>query len=258
MAFEYRAKLKRSASVVFAAIAVLGWLLALGLGPLNNRAYAETSDRQEAGSFTTGIRRTVTLNYLLYLPKDYSKDKSKRWPLILFLHGAGERGSDLNKVKSLGPPKLVAEGKEMPFIIVSPQVPERSTWDPEALDALLGEIIGQYAVDEDRVYLTGVSMGGAGTWRLASAHPERFAAIAPICGWGDLGMARRIGSIPTWVFHGARDDVVPLQASQEMVDALKQVGNEAKLTIYPDAGHDSWTETYNNPALFDWFLNHKR
>jgi hypothetical protein len=91
----------------------------------------------------------VTLNYLLYLPKEYGEDKSKRWPLILFLHGAGERGSDLNKVKALGPPKLVAEGKEMPFIIVSPQVPERSTWDPEALDALLGEIIGQYAVDED-------------------------------------------------------------------------------------------------------------
>ena len=96
------------------------------------------------------------------------------------------------------------------------------------------------------------------TWRLASAHPERFAAIAPICGWGDPAMARRIGSIPTWVFHGARDDIVPLQASQEMVDALKQVGNQARLTIYPDAGHDSWTETYNNPALFEWFLRHKR
>jgi predicted peptidase len=200
----------------------------------------------------------VTLNYLIYLPKEYGEDKSKRWPLILFLHGAGERGSDLNKVKSLGPPKLVAEGKEMPFIIVSPQVPERSTWDPDAHDALLGGVVGQYAVDEDRVYLTGVSMGGAGTWRLASAHPEPFAALAPICGWGDPAMAWRIGSIPTRVFHGATDDIVLLHASQEMVDALKQVGNEARLTIYPDAGHDSWTETYNNPALFDRFLSHKR
>jgi predicted peptidase len=238
-------------------VVTLGLVLS-GVGFPDSRASAVTSDRQEAGSFTTEIRRMVTLNYLLYLPKEYGDDKSKRWPLILFLHGAGERGSDLNKVKALGPPKLVAEGKEMPFIIVSPQVPERSTWDPEALDALLGQIVGQYAVDEDRVYLTGVSMGGAGTWRLASAHPERFAALAPICGWGDPGMARRIGSIPTWVFHGARDDIVPLQASQEMVDALKQAGNEAKFTIYPDAGHDSWTETYNNPAVFEWFLRHQR
>jgi predicted peptidase len=146
----------------------------------------------------------------------------------------------------------------MPFIIVSPQVPERANWDPDALDALFDDIIKRYAVDEDRVYLTGVSMGGAGTWRLASAHPERFAAIAPICGWGDPGMARRIGSIPTWVFHGAKDDIVPLRASQEMVDALKQAGNEPKFTIYPETGHDSWTETYNNPAVFEWFLSHKR
>src|SRR5918997_4292244 len=235
-------------------LAVTLGLMLSGIGLPDRRAHAATSDRQEFRSFTTEIRRMVTLNYLLYLPKQYDEDKSKRWPLILFLHGAGERGSDLNKVKSLGPPKLVAEGKEMPFIIVSPQVPERSTWEPEALDALLREIIGQYAVDEDRIYLTGVSMGGAGTWRLASAHPERFAAIAPICGWGDSGMAQRIGNIPTWVFHGARDDIVPVQASQEMVDALKQVGNEARFTIYPDAGHDSWTETYNNPALLEWFL----
>jgi predicted peptidase len=142
----------------------LGLMLS-AIGLPDSRASAETFDRQESRSFMTEIRRMVTLNYLLYLPKEYGDDKSKQWPLILFLHGAGERGSDLNKVKSLGPPKLVAEGKEMPFIIVSPQVPERSTWDPEALDALLGEIIGQYAVDEARIYLTGVSMGGAGTWR---------------------------------------------------------------------------------------------
>jgi len=93
---------------------------------------------------------------------------------------------------------------------------------------------------------------------LASAYPERFAAIAPVCGFGDPGAARRLASLPAWVFHGARDDLVPLQASQEMVDALKEVGNEAKFTIYPEAGHDSWTPTYNNPALFDWLLSHRR
>jgi len=207
---------------------------------------------------TKEIRKTVTVNYLLYLPKGYRDDPQQRWPLILFLHGAGERGTDLNKVKTNGPPKLVAEGRELPFVIVSPQAPERSHWDVDALDALLGEILRQYAIDEDRIYLTGVSMGGSGTWRLASAHPERFAAIAPICGWGNPGMARSLATIPTWIFHGAKDDQVPVQASEEMADALKEVGNEPRLTIYPEAGHDSWTPTYDNPELFAWFLSHSR
>src|SRR3712207_5021647 len=173
----------------------LGLMLASGLAAagmilLPSDAYAATSGRQEPQSLTKEIRKTVTVNYLLYLPKEYEQDPNRRWPLLLFLHGAGERGSDLNKVKAYGPPKLVAEGQEMPFVIVSPQVPERSTWDVDVLDALLDEVIRQYAIDEDRVYLTGVSMGGAGTWRLATARPERFAAIAPVCGWGNPGLAR--------------------------------------------------------------------
>ncbi len=225
---------------------------------VRSHSYAAAPYRQEPRTFTKEIRKMVTINYLLSLPKEYGVDKDKRWPMILFLHGAGERGSDLNKVKALGPPKLVAEGKEMPFIIISPQAPDHSNWDVDALNALLDEIVSQYAVDEGRIYLTGVSMGGAGTWRLASAHPERFAAIAPICGWGDPGMAHRMRNMPIWVFHGAKDDLVPLQASQEMVEALKQVGNEPRFTVYPDAGHDSWTETYNSPALFEWFLKQKR
>jgi predicted peptidase len=155
------------------------------------------AERHEPRSFTTEIRKTVTVDYLLYLPTEYGQNPSARWPLILFLHGAGERGSDLSKLTAYGPPKLVAEGQDLPFIIVSPQVPARATWDIDALDALLGEVLQKYAVDEDRVYLTGVSMGGAGTWRLASAHPERFAAIAPVCGWGDPAMARRLAGIPT-------------------------------------------------------------
>jgi len=221
-------------------------------------AQAATSGRLEPQSLTKEIRKTVTINYLLYLPRAYGEDKDRRWPVILFLHGAGERGSDLERVKAYGPPRLVAEGKEMPFIIVSPQIPERSTWDPDALDALLDDVVKRYAVDEDRVYLTGVSMGGAGTWRLAAAHPERFAAIAPICGWGDPRMAGRMARIAVWVFHGAKDDQVPLQASQEMVEALKEAGNAPRFTVYPDAGHDSWTATYDNPAVFEWFLGQKR
>ncbi len=229
-----------------------------GAAILPPNAHAMALASQEHRSFTKEIRKTVSLSYLLYLPKGYGTNKTKRWPLILFLHGSGERGDDLDKVMTNGPPRLVSEGKVMPFIIVSPQAPEHSSWDPDALNALLDEVEHQYAVDQDRVYLTGLSMGGSATWRLAAAHPERFAAIAPICGVGDPGMAPRLAHLPTWVFHGAKDDVVPLRESQEMVDALKSVGNEARLTIYPDAGHDSWTPTYDNPALFEWFLSHKR
>ncbi|MBW3623085.1 MAG: prolyl oligopeptidase family serine peptidase [Armatimonadetes bacterium] len=213
---------------------------------------------QAPQSFKKQITRTVSADYLLYLPKEYSKDKTARWPLILFLHGAGERGSDVQKVKAHGPPKLVAQGKEFPFIIVSPQVPEGEWWNPETLNALLDEVMKAYRVDPDRVYLTGLSMGGFGTWNLAAESPGRFAAIAPICGGGEPRRARRIRDIPTWVFHGAKDEVVPLQASQEMVDALKKAGGDVKFTVYPEAGHDSWTETYNNPELYEWFLRHRR
>ena len=206
------------------------------------------------------IRTTIEAGYLLYLPKEYGKDKMKRWPLMLFLHGAGERGDDLGLVKKHGPPKLVGRGREMPFIVASPQCPRRSWWTGELdmLEALLDEVCEKYAVDEDRIYLTGLSMGGFGTWALACDQPWRFAAISPICGRGNPKKAARIKHLPVWVFHGAKDKTVPLKASQEMVEALKAAGAEPKFTVYPDAGHDSWTKTYDNEELYKWFLSHKR
>lgn len=173
---------------------------------------------------TAEIRKTVTLSYLLSLPKGYGDDPGRRWPVILFLPGSGERGADLSNVKAYGPAKLASEGTDLPFIVIAPQAPERTTWDQDALDALLSEVAAHQAVDEERIYLTGASMGGSGTWRLAAAHPERFAAIAPICGTGNPAMASALAHILAWVFHGAKDDQVPLQASQEMVTALEQVG----------------------------------
>jgi predicted peptidase len=131
-------------------------------------------------------------------------------------------------------------------------------WNPDALNALLDEVVAQYKVDKKRIYLTGLSMGGYGTWALAGTSPERFAAIVPICGGGDPADARRLKDIPTWVFHGAKDSVVPLSRSEEMVKALKEAGSDVKFTIYPEAEHDSWTETYNNPKLYEWLLQHKR
>jgi predicted peptidase len=113
-------------------------------------------------------------------------------------------------------------------------------------------------VDPDRVYLTGLSMGGYGTWSLAAAHPERFAAIVPICGGGNPADAAKLASLPVWVFHGAKDPTVPLERSKEMVEAIKSAGGNPRFTIYPEAGHDSWTETYNNPELYQWLLEQKK
>jgi predicted peptidase len=214
--------------------------------------------QQSAQTFDKKITKTVDCNYLLYLPADYDKDKKNR-PLIMFLHGAGDRGKNINRVKNQGPPRMIAEGKGFDFIIVSPQCPN-DLWWPEQTDVLinlLDEIENKYRVDTDRVYLTGLSMGGFGTWTLAEKYPNRFAAIAPICGGSEQYAAYRLKNVPVWAFHGAKDPSVPLIRSQEMVDAVKKAGGDAKLTVYPEARHDSWTETYNNPELYQWFLSHR-
>jgi len=202
------------------------------------------------------ITKTVTCKYLLFLPADYYKSK-KRWPLILFLHGAGERGDNLELVKKHGPPKIVEHKPDFPFIVLSPQCPAGQWWSPETLLPLLDDVIAHYRVDTDRIYLTGLSMGGFGTWDLAVAAPDRFAAIAPICGRGNPFLAPRIKDIPVWVFHGAKDQVVPIKESEDMINALKKLGADVKFTVYPNANHDAWTETYNNPKLYEWFLQHK-
>ena len=204
------------------------------------------------------LERTVkiTMSYLLYLPKDYAQQDS--WPLLLFLHGAGERGADLERVKVHGPPKLIAAGKEFPFIVVSPQCPSNQWWQPHELAALLDEVVEKYKVDQDRVYVSGLSMGGYGTWSLAGFSPDRFAALVPICGGGDPRSVRRFSRVPVWVFHGAKDSVVPLSASQEMVDALEKVNGNVKFTVDPEADHDSWTAAYDDPELYKWLLEQKR
>jgi predicted peptidase len=213
---------------------------------------------QQSKEFEKEIKVKVKLHYLLFLPEGYDK-ADKRWPMILFLHGSGESGRDLNKVKIHGPPKIVETKKDFPFILVSPQCPNSHRgWGPHALNALLADIVSQYKVDRERIYLTGLSMGGYGTWALAAAYPHWFAAIAPICGGGDPDDAKRLKGLPIWVFHGAKDKTVPLSESEEMVDASKKVGADVRLTVYPDAGHDSWTQTYDNPELYKWLLKHKR
>lgn len=220
-------------------------------------AIANEPDQQVGGQQPTRVETqiTVSMDYLLYLPKDYAKSDS--WSLLLFLHGSGERGDDLDLVTIHGPPKLIKEGKQFPFIVVSPQCPKEQRWQPVTLSAMLDEIVKTYKVDEDRICVTGLSMGGVGTWALADYTPNRFAAIVPICG-GETYWTKQFPHLPVWVFHGAKDTGVPLRRSEEMVDALKQHGGNPKLTVYPDAGHDSWTETYANPKVYAWLLEQRR
>jgi len=213
-------------------------------------------------TFEKEIRITVQLKYLIYLPEDYHKSE-KNFPLILFLHGAGERGDNPEMVKTHGLPDLIwNQGKKFPFVIVCPQCPKFGWWSREPqvsiLNALLDDIISSYRIDKDRVYLTGLSMGGFGTWEFASSYPEKLTAIAPICGGGNPRNAEKMKHLPIWVFHGERDRIVPLERSKEMVEALEKLGANVRFTVYPDATHDSWTKTYNNPELYDWFMKYKR
>lgn len=210
-------------------------------------------NKQTTEYFEKEVKITISSNYLLYLPKDYN-DSDKKFPLVLFLHGMGERGDDIEKVKVHGLPKLINEGKEFPFIVVSPQCPITTLWNTDVLSGLLDEVESKYRVDKNRIYVTGLSMGGHGTWSLALAEPNRFAAIAPVCGWADTSKANTIAHLPIWVFHGALDNVVPVKTSEDIVTALKTYGSNVKFTVYPEANHDSWTETYNNEELYKWFL----
>ena len=228
----------------------------LSLALMSLTAGSAFCDDQPQKATRLDVQVKVQMDYLLYLPQDY--DKQEKFPLMLFLHGAGERGNDLQKVKAHGPPKLISAGKQFPFIVVSPQCKEDMWWEPIELMALLDEIESKHKVDADRIYVTGLSMGGFGSWRLAAYAPNRLAAISPICGGGEIYWAKGIAHLPVWAFHGAKDTAVPVERSQAMVDALKKDGGNPKLTIYPNAGHDSWTETYDNPEFYDWLLAQKR
>ncbi len=218
---------------------------------------------QAAHTFSKRVSQRIALDYLLHMPPAYSR--RGKFPLILFLHGSGERGGDVNAIKKHGIPKIVEQQPDFPFITLSPQCPANSTWlyQRDALLMLLDQVMAKYAVDKKRVYLTGISMGGYGAWYLGSEHPERFAAVVPICGGFDdmLGYPERVAGLrytPVWAFHGAKDTLVPLSETTTMVKALRKFGGKVRLTVYPDAGHDAWTRTYENPRLYRWLLKQAR
>ncbi len=198
----------------------------------------------------------VTVHFMLFLPKDFQKQES--WPLMLFLHGAGERGDDLDRVTFHGPPKIVKTKTDFPFVVVSPQCPKGTWWKTDRLVPLLDHVIDKYKVDADRVVVTGLSMGGFGSWGLAGKCPERWAAVVPICGGGDPEQAEKMKDLAIWNFHGAKDRVVPIGRSEAMVNAVRDAGGQVKFTVYPEAGHNSWTQAYSTPELYEWMLEQRR
>lgn len=196
------------------------------------------------------------LKYVMRYPDGFSDEK--KHPVILFLHGAGTRGGEINLLMSNTFFTLTNKHREFPFVSVAPLCSENSWFDLwEHLKKLVSEIAGLPFVDENRIYLMGNSMGGYATWQLAMSMPEYFAAIVPICGGGMYWNAARLGSVPVWAFHGAKDTTVLLEESVKMVEAVKRYGGDAKLTVYPENAHDSWSDTYSNPEVFSWLLQHQ-
>ena len=210
-----------------------------------------------------GEEETVTterLQYYLYYPEDYEKEKDKDFGLLLFLHGGGESGDTLGIIKKNGPPKLITEGKQFPFLILAPQNPyKRKWWNVRAVMQLLDSVVQNNRVDPDRLYLTGLSRGGSAAWEIAVQYPGTFAAMAVVCGMAPLPYASWIDKeMPIWVFHGKEDQSIPFSESENMVARLKQMGYPVQFTVYEGVGHNSWEQAYTTEELYSWFIKHSK
>jgi predicted peptidase len=211
------------------------------------------------------LKNGICINYLLYLPDDYASDTERLWPFILFLHGSGERGTDVEVVRTVGLPKRIDTWPDFPCVVLSPQCPLDERW-PEQADRvmeLLDTVLGELRVDHTRIYLNGLSMGGQGAWHLGALYPERFAAVMPICGRIPEveGFSERVCAlkdVPVWVFHGAKDDRVPVEDSVTMAKLLEECGGIVQLTIFPDGDHFCWGQVYEDQAVWDWLLGQKK
>lgn len=234
-------------------------LILLSGTAIGNGAEPAASGKQVEQALKTSDGATV--DYLLYLPEDY--DAEKPGPLVLFLHGRGESFGPLSLVAKWGPPRFAARGDSLPYILVSPQCPGDDSWSKptqqKRLAELLEKIVDSYAVDTGRIYLTGLSMGGYGSWQLAANHPETFAAVVPICGGGDPENAAKLKDLPIWVFHGDQDRAVPFQRSVDMVEAIQAAGgNKIRFTTLEHIGHNSWSSAYATPELYQWMFKQQR
>lgn len=197
--------------------------------------------------------------YVTKLPTGYAVNPDVRYPLVVFLHGSGERGFDTSIVLQAGSPWDYLESHpDLPCVFIAPQCPPDEYWKTVEMIALLDEIEAKCRIDRDRIYVTGLSLGGFGAWTTAVACPERLAAIAPVCGGGDPKSAAALRGLPTWVFHGAQDEDVPIGRSQAMVDAQRAAGGDVRFTVYPEDGHYIWGKVYSDPEFYAWLFAQRR
>lgn len=267
-----------------------GWLAAcllIALVPTPSKAHATAAGPgvarqghpQETGFLNRTVEvRRVIYHFQVYLPEEWRRDDHRHWPIILFLHGRGERGTEGMWQTQVGLPSAVRDHPERwPFIIVMPQCPQEHYWtDPGMLAmamAALNQEAAEFRADPARTYLSGLSLGGYGAWELARLHPNRWAAIAIASGgifwsyaperWHNFATlpaqyARALGHTPIWLFHGSDDHVVPTRESELMFNAFKASGGHIRLWVYQGLHHDSWTRAYNEPDLPRWLLAHRR
>ena len=201
-----------------------------------------------------------TLRYYLYYPEDYNQDEGAQFPLLLFLHGGGESGQDLEALKTNGPPKLLAEGKQFPFLVLAPQHPyPKKWWNIRAVMDLLETVLSENRIDRDRIYLTGLSRGGSAAWELAVQYPDTFAAMMVVCGMTPVPYAHWINKdMPIWVFHGALDKVIPIDHSEKMVAKLREMGYPVRFTRFEDVAHNAWERAYATEEVYSWFMTHSK
>lgn len=204
------------------------------------------------------FKKYKNMPYCEYLPENF--DKNQKYPIIFFLHGAGERGPELEKLLKMGPMQYVLTGNELPFIVISPKCIDNIWYDHyETLDGLFCEYLSLPYVDTARVYMGGASMGGYGTWGFAMSHADRLAAIVPVCGGGVVWNVGTLRDLPVWAFHCKGDPTVNIGESERMINALKSVSSsEVRFTVIDSDGHNAWTPAFTDPALYEWLLTKSR
>jgi len=209
---------------------------------------------------TQEVHLSERLQYYLYYPDDYFSNKDQDFGLLLFLHGGGESGRELNTLTKNGPPKMMADGYPFPFLVLAPQNPyERQWWDVRAVNQLLDSVVAQNRVDKKRIYLTGLSRGGSAAWEMAVQFPNKFAALAIVCGMAPAPYAHWLNkNTPIWVFHGSEDEVIPVSESDAMVKKLKEMNFDVRYSRYDGVGHNSWSRAYANDELYQWLNQQKQ
>ena len=238
-------------------------IVACSMAPMARAA--DQLPTQRRGGARVTVVSSARLPYLAITPAAFKTQA--RWPLIVFLHGGEQSGNDMELLKVNGPPKFALNNPDFPFVVVAPQLPVGKIWNGDVVAGLTKQLIARFRIDPSRVYLTGLSTGGYGVWDAAMKHPERFAAVVPVAGGGDIviplhaqgAQLQSLQSLSVWAFHGGSDTSVPASESQRMVNELKRIGaGDVSITVYSGAPHDIWSRVYDNMTVYNWMLQRQR